>query len=87
MPGNYKLVWRSNNKGNNWEHITKDLHLSGVYAIEIDFQDENIIYISGNGGIYKSIDGGSNWTSIGGVILTANLIQLKILKCILKTIK
>lgn len=59
-------AWRSNNKGNNWEHITKDLHLSGVYAIEIDFQDENIIYISGNGGIYKSIDGGSNWTSIGG---------------------
>ena len=59
-------AWRSNNKGNNWEHITKDLHLSGVYAIEIDFQDENIIYISGNGGIYKSVDGGSNWTSIGG---------------------
>ena len=59
-------AWRSDNKGDNWYHITKDLHLSGVYAIEIDFQDENIIYISGNGELYKSIDGGSNWISIGG---------------------
>ena len=59
-------AWKSDNKGDNWYHITKDLHLSGVYAIEIDFQDENIIYISGNGELYKSIDGGSNWISIGG---------------------
>ena len=29
-------AWKSNNKGNNWTHITKDLHLSGVYALEID---------------------------------------------------
>ena len=28
-------AWRSNNKGNNWFHITKDLHLSGVYALSL----------------------------------------------------
>ena len=73
-------AWRSNNKGNNWFHITKDLHLSGVYAIEIDFQNENIIYISGNGGIYKSIDGGINWISIGGSNFNAQSHNIKDIK-------
>ena len=73
-------AWRSNNKGNNWFHITKDLHLSGVYAIEIDFQNENIIYISGNGGIYKSINGGINWISIGGSNFNAQSHNIKDIK-------
>ena len=73
-------AWRSNNKGNNWFHITKDLHLSEVYAIEIDFQHENIIYISGNGGIYKSIDGGINWISIGGSNFNAQSHDIKDIK-------
>ena len=73
-------AWRSNNKGNNWFHITKDLHLSAVYAIEIDFQNENIIFISGNGGIYKSIDGGINWISIGGSNFNAQSHNIKDIK-------
>ncbi|MFL2576966.1 MAG: PKD domain-containing protein [Flavobacteriales bacterium] len=73
-------AWKSNNKGNNWTHITKDLHLSGVYALEIDFQDENIIYISGNGGIYKSINGGANWISIGGTNFNAQSHSIKDIK-------
>ena len=43
-------AWRSDNKGDNWRLVTQSLHLSGVYAIEIDHQNEDIIYISGNGG-------------------------------------
>ena len=29
-----------------------------------------MIYISGNGGIYRSYDSGSNWTSIGDAMFT-----------------
>jgi photosystem II stability/assembly factor-like uncharacterized protein len=58
-------AWKTINKGANWNLITRDLALNGVYAIEIDFTDPEIIYISGNGGIYKSYDGGANWTVIG----------------------
>ena len=49
-------AWKTIDKGANWELLTKDIHLGGVYAIEIDFSDEDIAYISGNGGIYKTID-------------------------------
>ena len=59
-------AWKTINKGDNWDLITQDLHLNGVYAIEIDFTNFNTVYISGNGGIYKSVDGGNNWSIIGG---------------------
>ena len=65
-------AWKTTDKGMNWSLITKDLELNGVYAIEIDFTDFNTIYISGNGGIYKSVDGGNNWNIIGD----ANFINL-----------
>ena len=63
-------AWKTTDKGMNWSLITKNLELNGVYAIEIDFIDFNTIYISGNGGIYKSLDGGNNWNIIGDVTFT-----------------
>ena len=63
-------AWKTIDKGNNWNLITKNLSLNGVYAIEIDFVNPEIIYISGNGGIYKSYDGGANWSIIGDTIFT-----------------
>jgi len=64
-------AWKTIDKGDNWNLITQDLFLNGVYAIEIDFTNPEIIYISGNGGIYKSYDGGVNWTIIGDATFTA----------------
>ena len=63
-------AWKTTDKGMNWSLITKNLELNGVYAIEIDFIDFNTIYISGNGGIYKSADGGNNWNIIGDANFT-----------------
>ena len=63
-------AWKTTDKGMNWSLITKNLELNGVYAIEIDFIDFNTIYISGNGGIYKSVDGGNNWNIIGDATFT-----------------
>ena len=64
-------AWKTIDKGDNWDLITQDLFLNGVYAIEIDFTNPEIIYISGNGGIYKSYDGGVNWTVIGDAAFTS----------------
>ena len=58
-------AWRTTDKGMNWELLTSDLSLGHVYSLEIDFIDYNIVYISGNEGIYKSVDGGQNWNIIG----------------------
>ncbi|MDG2138574.1 MAG: PKD domain-containing protein [Flavobacteriales bacterium] len=73
-------AWRSDDKGDNWRLITKDLHLSGVYAIEIDFQDPDIIYISGNGGVYKSSDAGVNWNITGGNTFNSQSHSIKDIK-------
>jgi photosystem II stability/assembly factor-like uncharacterized protein len=64
-------AWKTNDKGDNWSLITANLELNGVYAIEIDFTNPDITYISGNGGIYKSYDGGASWTIIGDAAFTA----------------
>ena len=63
-------AWKTTDKGANWELITRDLDLGGVYAIEIDFTNPDNIYISGSGGIYKSTDGGLSWATIGDTSFT-----------------
>ena len=57
-------AWKTIDKGANWELITRDLDINWFYALEIDFTNPDIVYIS-HGGIYKSYDGGANWTVIG----------------------
>ena len=57
--------WRSNDKGNNWFCLSKNLPVSSVYAVEIDPTNEDIVYFSGAGTLYKSIDGGATHTDIG----------------------
>ena len=73
-------AWRSDNKGDNWRLITQSLHLSGVYAIEIDHQNEDIIYISGNGGVYKSLNGGLLWNIVGDPVFNGQSHSIKDIK-------
>ena len=58
-------LWRSNDKGENWFCLSKSLPISAVYSLEIDPNNENIIYFSGGGTLYKSSNGGSSYTNIG----------------------
>ena len=58
-------AWKTEDKGDNWNLITSNIALNRVYALEIDFINPEIIYISGNGSIYKSYDSGNNWAIIG----------------------
>ena len=73
-------AWKTIDKGDNWNLITQDLSLNGVYAIEIDFTNPEIIYISGNGGIYKSINSGSSWNIIGDAAFTSMSHSVKDIK-------
>lgn len=58
-------LWRSNDKGENWFCLSKSLPINRVYALEIDPDNENIIYFSGGGTLYKSDNGGESHTNIG----------------------
>jgi len=55
-------VWKSIDKGLNWELITKDILITTVKALAIDPTNENVVYFGYDNKIWKSIDGGLNWS-------------------------
>ena len=68
-------VWTSNDGGTTWKSIFDDQPISSIGSIAVADSDPNVIYVgsgeanirgnvaAGNG-IYKSIDGGKNWTHV-----------------------
>ena len=73
-------AWKTTDKGDNWNLITPGLELNSVYAIEIDFTNPEIIYISGNGSLRKSYDSGNNWNIIGDAAFTSISHSVKDIK-------
>ncbi len=61
-------VWKSIDKGLNWVCLTKGMMINYVFSIEIHPTNPNIVLFGGDGKIYKTSDGGTNWvlTTIGG---------------------
>ena len=59
-------MYKSTNKGLNWELITRDMPITQVYSIAIDKDDENLVWLGEGGGqLYRSEDGGESWTICG----------------------
>ena len=59
-------MYKSTNKGLNWDLITRDLPVTQVYSIAIDSEDENLIWLGeGNGKLYRSENGGETWSVCG----------------------
>ena len=58
-------VYKSTDKGQNWQALTNSLLIGECRAVEYQFDDSNVMYFGGNGSIYKSIDGGLNWQITG----------------------
>ena len=58
-------VWKSVNAGQNWTLTTQELMINEVFALEIDHSNPNIVYFESGGSLYKSVNGGLNWSTIG----------------------
>ncbi len=69
-------VWRTQNGGSTWENISDGYFGGSIGAIDVSDSHNNIIYVGGGEGtvrgnvssgtgMYKSVDGGRSWTSIG----------------------
>ncbi len=76
-------VWKSTDDGATWQPLTDQLLSLAIDAIALDPADNDVMYIgTGEGnsscdsyagvGIYKSIDGGANWTGPTGGAQFAN---------------
>ena len=64
-------VWKTINKGESWSNVTKNLPFNYCNAVEIHPTDPNIVWIGANNRIYKTVDGGVNWTTIGDASFNA----------------
>jgi hypothetical protein len=65
-------VYKTNDKGLNWLPITENLLIGECLAVEIQYNNTDVIYAGGNGRIYKTIDGGNNWIETGDAAFNAN---------------
>ncbi len=61
-------VWKSTDNGKNWSLTTPNLPVSSVRALEISFNDPQIVYFASdlNGKVYKTNNGGLSWSITGG---------------------
>jgi len=69
-------LWKSVNNGQSWDPIFDNENIISIGAVAVDQQDTSVVWVGtgeannsrssywGNG-IYKSTDGGQNWTNMG----------------------
>ena len=60
-------IWFSDNGGDSWSLLNDEMTFTTIHAMEVDPSDENTVYAAPWGaGLFKSTDGGDNWTEITG---------------------
>jgi photosystem II stability/assembly factor-like uncharacterized protein len=64
-------LWKSTDKGLNWSILTRDFLMSTVYALEIDYSNEDIVYFAASNKLYKTTNGGTTINQIGDAAFTA----------------
>jgi len=57
-------IWRSEDGGQTWELRDNGIEGRGIYGLEVNPADHNILYACGGGGVYKSSDGGLRWSKL-----------------------
>ncbi len=55
------LVYRSENYGDSWKNISANLPHEPINVVKEDPQNENIIYVGTDHGVYVSLDGGNSY--------------------------
>ena len=66
------MVWKTDDAGGHWTHLTNGLPTRWVNAIVVDPADKNHVYVAFSGyregdtaaNVYESHDGGATWTNI-----------------------
>ena len=64
-------MWKSIDAGSTWDLVTRNEDVNGIFALEIDFQNPDIVYFESKGKLYKTTDGGANWNTIGDAAFIA----------------
>jgi len=69
-------IWKTNDAGKTWSALTSGLSDKAQFArIIVHPENSNMIFAAAQTGLYKSSDGGNNWTNIGEGKLDNNTIM------------
>ncbi len=71
----YENVWRSSNRGYDWERISDFQDSITITSIALSSNDSNSIYASNARKVYKSSDAGKNWNVIYESNKTVNWLK------------
>jgi len=55
-------LFKTTNGGTTWQHLLKTNSFGSIGRILVNPKDENNVIVGAQGGIYRTIDGGLNWT-------------------------
>ena len=62
--GGYNELWRTENRGDDWEQIS-DLGINGrIRSIAVAPSNSEVIYIAGNKALWKTTDTGESWENL-----------------------
>lgn len=64
-------VWKSIDHGLNWFELTKGIMVESVVSVEIDHTDADVVYFGSSDDLWKTLDGGVTWASIGDAAFQA----------------
>ena len=60
-------VYITHNAGNSWAHLETGIPPNAnLSSLSFDARDSNIVYATVFGGVYQSINGGTNWNQVSG---------------------
>ncbi len=74
--GTTKGLFRTPNKGEQWERIGQSIAGLYVSCIVIHPEKPEILYIGGPAGVWKSADGGQSWQAVNEGLTTLNIRAL-----------
>jgi photosystem II stability/assembly factor-like uncharacterized protein len=74
--GTTKGLYRTANKGGQWERIGQSLPDPFISSVVIHPTEPFLIYIGGPGGVLKSADGGKTWQAMNQGLATLNIRAL-----------
>ncbi|MCB0652024.1 MAG: T9SS type A sorting domain-containing protein [Saprospiraceae bacterium] len=60
-------LFKTIDKGVNWTAISEEMDLGGIGAIEVDPNNENIVFMAQGNRLYKTVNGGSSWTILDDI--------------------
>jgi len=57
-------IFKSTDRGITWQFLTNTTDMEEINRIQVDPANENRVVTASNNGIYRSLDGGLNWTKV-----------------------